>query len=29
MARQWLAADGEFHYRMPAEVRAGVIAALG
>ncbi len=27
--RQWLAAQGEFLYRMPAEVRAGVIAAFG
>jgi hypothetical protein len=26
--RQWLAARGEFLYRMPAEVRAGVIAAF-
>ena len=26
--RQWRAADGEFLYRMPAEVRAGVIAAF-
>jgi hypothetical protein len=26
--RQWLAAQGEFLYRMPAEVRAGVIAAF-
>jgi hypothetical protein len=25
--RQWLAAQGEFLYRMPTEVRAGVIAA--
>jgi hypothetical protein len=29
MDRQWLAAQGEFLYRMPAEVRAGVIAAFG
>ena len=29
MNRQWLAAQGEFLYRMPAEVRAGVIAAFG
>lgn len=27
--RQWQAAQGEFLYRMPAEVRAGVIAAFG
>lgn len=27
--RQWLAAQGEFLYRMPADVRAGVIAAFG
>lgn len=27
--RQWLAAQGEFLYRMPAEVRAGVITAFG
>lgn len=27
--RQWLAATGEFRYRMAAEVRAGVIAAFG
>lgn len=27
--RQWRAADGEFLYRMPADVRAGVIAAFG
>lgn len=27
IARQWRAAEGEFHYRMPADVRAGVIAA--
>lgn len=27
--RQWLAGQGEFLYRMPAEVRAGVIAAFG
>ena len=26
--RQWLAAQGEFLYRMPAEVRAGVITAF-
>ena len=26
--RQWRAADGEFLYRMPPEVRAGVIAAF-
>ena len=29
MDRQWLAAQGEFLYRMPAEVRAGVISAFG
>lgn len=29
MERRWLAAQGEFLYRMPAEVRAGVIAAFG
>jgi hypothetical protein len=29
MDRQWLAGQGEFLYRMPAEVRAGVIAAFG
>lgn len=29
MDRQWLAAPGEFLYRMPAEVRAGVISAFG
>lgn len=27
IARQWRPAEGEFHYRMPADVRAGVIAA--
>jgi hypothetical protein len=27
--RQWLAAQGEFLYRMPADVRAGIIAAFG
>jgi hypothetical protein len=27
--RQWLAAQGEFLYRMPADVRAAVIAAFG
>lgn len=29
MDRQWLAARGEFLYRMPSDVRAGVIAAFG
>ena len=29
MDRQWLAGPGEFLYRMPQEVRAGVIAAYG
>lgn len=29
MDRQWLAAQGEFLYRMPVDVRAGVIAAFG
>jgi hypothetical protein len=29
MDRQWRAAQGEFLYRMPSAVRAGVIAAFG
>lgn len=29
MDRQWLAGPGEFLYRMPEEVRVGVIAAYG
>jgi hypothetical protein len=29
LTREWRGDSGEYHYRLPAEVRAGVIAAFG